>query len=116
MDLSDGLSTDLARLCTASQVGAKIHARKVPAVVIPAAAARKLGKSKLNPLQLALHAGEDYELLFTVSPRDAKKLHNAPGAPTLTPIGEITRNRQLILVAPDTREKPLKSQGWEPSW
>ena len=114
MDLSDGLSTDLARLCTASQVGAKIYARKVPAVVIPAAAARKLGKSKLDPLQLALHSGEDYELLFTVPPRDAKKLLHAPGAATLAPIGEITRNRQLILVAPDAREKPLKSQGWEP--
>jgi thiamine-monophosphate kinase len=114
MDLSDGLSTDLARLCTASKVGAKIYARKVPAVVIPAAIARQLGKSKLDPLQLALHTGEDYELLFTVSPRDVKKLHHAPGAATLTPIGEITRNRQLILVAPDAREKPLKSQGWEP--
>jgi thiamine-monophosphate kinase len=114
MDLSDGLSTDLARLCTASKVGAKIYARKVPAVVIPAAAARQLGKSKLDPLQLALHAGEDYELLFTVSPRKAKKLHHAPGAATLTPIGEITRNRRLILVAPDARDKPLKSQGWEP--
>jgi thiamine-monophosphate kinase len=112
MDLSDGLSTDLARLCTASKVGAKIYARKVPAVVIPAAAARQL--RKLDPLQLALHAGEDYELLFTVSPRKAKKLHHAPGAATLTPIGEITRNRQLILVAPDARNKPLKSQGWEP--
>jgi thiamine-monophosphate kinase len=114
MDLSDGLSTDLARLCTASKVGAKIYARKVPAVVIPAAIARQLGKSKLDPLQLALHAGEDYELLFTVSPRKAEKLHHAPGAATLTPIGEITRNRQLILVAPNARNKPLKSQGWEP--
>jgi thiamine-monophosphate kinase len=114
MDLSDGLSTDLARLCTASKVGAKIYASKVPHVVIPAAAAGKLTKRKLNPLQLALHGGEDYELLFTVPPRQAKKLNRAPGAATLTPIGEITRNRELILVASDGREKPLKSQGWDP--
>jgi thiamine-monophosphate kinase len=114
MDLSDGLSTDLARLCAASQVGAKIYASKVPHVVIPAAAAGKLTKRKLNPLQLALHGGEDYELLFTVPPRQAKKLNRAPGAATLTPIGEITRNRELILVASDGREKPLKSQGWDP--
>src|SRR5271170_3512770 len=114
MDLSDGLSTDMARLCTASQVGAKIYANKVPTVAIPAAAASKFRNRDLDPLQRALHAGEDYELLFTVSPRHAKKLRQAPGAATLTPIGEITRGRELILVAPDGKTKPLKSQGWDP--
>jgi thiamine-monophosphate kinase len=114
MDLSDGLSSDLASLCTASRVGARIYASKVPTVVIPAAAARKLSKRNLDPLQLALHSGEDYELLFTVSPRQAKKLRRAPGTASLTAIGEITRNRQLVLVAPDARERPLKPQGWDP--
>jgi thiamine-monophosphate kinase len=114
MDLSDGLSTDLARLCTASQVGAKIYTSKVPSAALPAAAARKLGNRKSDPLQRALHGGEDYELLFTVSPRQASKLGRAPGAAALTAIGEITRNRELILVANDGREEPLKSQGWDP--
>ena len=114
MDLSDGLSTDLARLCSASNVGAKIYVDKVPAVTIPPATARILGKRKLDPLQLALHGGEDYQLLFTLSPLQTKKLRRAPGAATLTAIGEITRNRQLILVAPDRHTKPLKSQGWDP--
>jgi thiamine-monophosphate kinase len=114
MDLSDGLSTDLARLCTASQVGAKIYASKVPTVVIPAAAVRKLNKRNLDTLQLALHGGEDYGLLFTIPPRQEKKLRRAPGASDLTPIGEITRSRQLILVANNGRETSLKSQGWDP--
>lgn len=114
MDLSDGLSTDLGRLCAASQVGAKIYASKIPSVTIPPAAARYLGKPKLDPLQLALHGGEDYELLFTVSSRQAKKLNGAPGAAALTAIGEITRKRELILVASNGREAPLKSQGWDP--
>jgi thiamine-monophosphate kinase len=114
MDLSDGLSSDLARLCTASKVGAKIYASKVPSVSIPPAAARKLGQYKLDPLQLALHGGEDYELLFTVSPRQAKNLSRAPGAASLTAIGEITRNRQLILVHPDGHNEPLESHGWDP--
>jgi thiamine-monophosphate kinase len=114
MDLSDSLSTDLARLCTASRVGARIYASKVPTVVIPPAAARKLGKPEPDPLQLALHGGEDYELLFTISPRQAKKLSRAPGAAILTAIGEITRNRQILLVAPDGVTKPLQSQGWDP--
>jgi len=114
MDLSDGLSTDLARLCAASQVGAKIYATKVPTAALPAAAARKLGNLKSDPLQRALHGGEDYELLFTVSPRQAKKLNRAPGAATLTAIGEITSNRQILLVAPDGITTPLQSQGWDP--
>jgi thiamine-monophosphate kinase len=114
MDLSDGLSTDLARLSAASQVGAKIYTSKVPTVVIPLEVARKLKNRKLDPVQLALHGGEDYELLFTLAPRHTKKLRGAPGASALTPIGEITRNRQLILIASDGQEKPLKSQGWDP--
>jgi thiamine-monophosphate kinase len=114
MDLSDGLSTDLARLYAASQVGAKIYTSKVPSVVIPATAARNLGQRKLDPLQLALHGGDDYELLFTVSPRQAKRLNRAPGSSALTPIGEITRDRELILVASNGRETPLKPQGWDP--
>jgi thiamine-monophosphate kinase len=114
MDLSDGLSTDLARLCTASKVGAKIYANKVPSVTIPAPVARKLGKRKLDPLQLALHGGEDYELLFTVPARHEDRLRQAPGATTLKPIGEITRDRQILLVAPDGKTRPLKSKGWDP--
>jgi thiamine-monophosphate kinase len=114
MDLSDGLSTDLARLCAASKVGAKIYAGKIPSVVIPAAVASSLGRRKLDPLQLALHGGEDYELLFTISPRQEKKLRRAPGASTPTAIGEITRNQQILLVAPNGKTKPLQSQGWDP--
>jgi thiamine-monophosphate kinase len=114
MDLSDGLSTDLARLCSASKVGAKIYASKVPSVAIPPEAARKLTNRNLDPLRRALHGGEDYELLFTVSSRQTKTLSQAPGATALTAIGEITRDRQLILVAPDGKTKPLQSQGWDP--
>jgi thiamine-monophosphate kinase len=114
MDISDGLSTDLARLCTASQVGANIWADKIPVVAIPAAASQTLGKRNLDPLQLALHGGEDYELLFTVSPRQAKKLREAPGASALTAIGEITRNRKIVLVHHGGRNQPLIPSGWDP--
>ncbi|MFZ3218313.1 MAG: thiamine-phosphate kinase [Candidatus Acidiferrales bacterium] len=114
MDLSDGLSTDLARLCAASKVGAKIYANKVPSVVIPAAAARVLGKRKLDPLQLALHGGDDYELLFTVPPHHVQKLTRASGAATLTPIGEITRGGKILLVQGNQRETTLKPGGWDP--
>jgi thiamine-monophosphate kinase len=114
MDISDGLSTDLARLSTASQVGAKIWADKIPVVAIPAAASKKLSNRNLDPLQLALHGGEDYELLFTVPPHQVKKLRNAPGSSALTPIGEITSTRKIILVDHDGRDQPLKPGGWNP--
>jgi thiamine-monophosphate kinase len=114
MDISDGLSTDLARLCVASQVGAKIYANKIPSVEITPAAAQKLGKRKLDALQLALHGGEDYELLFTVSPRHAKKLRDAPDASRLVLIGEITRNKRIVLVDSNGASQPLKPSGWDP--
>jgi thiamine-monophosphate kinase len=114
MDVSDGLSTDLARLCAASQVGAQIYVDKIPSAEIPAAAAQKLGNRKLDPLQFALHGGEDYELLFTIPPRQAKKIRQAPRATALTAIGEITHNKKIVLVRSDGRTQPLKPAGWDP--
>jgi thiamine-monophosphate kinase len=110
MDLSDGLSTDLPRLCDASGVGARITTAAIPTVRLPKEA-RSLGK---KPLDMALHGGDDYELLFTV-PR--KKLHHVPrsyrGLP-LTAIGEITPERALLLIGQDKREAPLPNRGWDP--
>ena len=79
MDISDGLSTDLARLCAASGVGARLWAERIPRVKIPAARTGLLRKRRLDPLQMALHGGEDYELLFTVPRKNVKRLRSAPG-------------------------------------
>jgi len=114
MDISDGLSTDLARLCRASHVGARIWAERVPHAAIPASLLRRLPQSRLDPLQLALHGGDDYELLFTVPPRQAKRLRRAPGFRDLTPIGEITRGKRIILLGADGAGSILKSGGWDP--
>jgi thiamine-monophosphate kinase len=62
---------------------------------------------------MALHGGDDYELLFTVSPRDEKKIRQAPNHSHLVAIGEITRNRKLQLVDAG-RRLPLKPLGWDP--
>ena len=118
MDISDGLSTDLNRLCTASRVGARIWADRVPCVRIPTARPGKSPKSltgvKLDPLELALDGGEDYELLFTVSPKNEKKLRRAPGFADLTLIGQIEHGTKVWLVGRDGKVKPLVSLGWDP--
>ena len=61
IDLSDGLASDIHRICEESNVGAIIEAKSVPL-------------SKGAPLKSALNDGEDFELLFTLSPREAKRL------------------------------------------
>jgi thiamine-monophosphate kinase len=114
IDSSDGLSTDLSRLCRASRVGARIRASRVPRVAIPPSVARRLRSLHPDSLQMALHGGDDYELLFTVPPRHVKRLRRAPGFRELTPIGEITGSKQILLIGDDGATKPLKPGGWDP--
>jgi thiamine-monophosphate kinase len=114
MDISDGLSTDLARLCSASRVGAQIDAHLLPSVTIPVTLLHAARKLKLNPLQMALHGGDDYGLLFTVPPRWTKRLQRAPEFSKLTCIGEITSGRKILLVNDDGSAAPLEARGWDP--
>lgn len=114
IDISDGLSTDLARLAEASGVGARVSIRPIPVAAVPKAASGQLGRRILDPLQMALHGGDDYELLFTVPPRYEKLLRAAPGFPDLRRIGEITRDRRLLLVDDRGKTAPLRPRGWDP--
>ena len=93
MDLSDGLSVDLPRLCIASGVGAEIDSDRIPVF----SAARRWG---CNPVELALHGGEDFELLFTVPPKKLTALQKSyPRTfPPLTRIGELTDNAGMVKV------------------
>jgi thiamine-monophosphate kinase len=110
MDLSDGLSSDLPRLCAASRVGARIVTSKLLKV--------KLGGEKspkdLDLTELALNGGDDYELLFTVRPSQARRLPAKFQGIPLNCIGEITRQRRLLLLEPGGREETLSARGWDP--
>jgi thiamine-monophosphate kinase len=102
IDLSDGLSVDLAHLCQESKVSARIHAAMVPT-------------AKGASLELALHGGEDYELLFTAPPR-AKVPAQIAGVP-VTGIGTI-RNRAnyssaIEIMGENGKVQPLREGGWE---
>lgn len=114
MDLSDGLSTDLARLCRASGVGARIWADRIPKVQVPSWLAEETHGGQLDPLHLGLHGGDDYELLFAVPKQLVRRLRNAPAAPRLTSIGTITRQRGILLVDANGRASPLRQAGWDP--
>jgi thiamine-monophosphate kinase len=114
MDISDGLSTDLARMCAQSRVGARVFADQVPSVKIPASIQRLTGMQRVRAEDLALHGGEDYELLFAVPPRRAARLRRAPGTRRITQIGEITRGRRVLLIDAAGVAKPLEPKGWDP--
>jgi thiamine-monophosphate kinase len=104
MDLSDGLSTDLPRLCAASGVGARVEKDSLPTASLAA---------ESEAQQLALHGGDDYELLFSVSPGNAARLPRRFHGLPLTPIGRITRE-QRILVESTRGSEPLRPGGWDP--
>jgi thiamine-monophosphate kinase len=110
MDLSDGLSSDLPRLCRASEVGARVAAEQLPFAVIGSARHSK----KFDLQQLALHGGEDYELLFTVARAKARRIPRTFHGLPLTPIGEITRTNTVQLRDGTGREQKLVPSGWDP--
>jgi thiamine-monophosphate kinase len=104
MDLSDGLSMDLPRLCAASGLGAGINGDSLP---VTALVARGEGK------KLALDGGDDYELLFTVERKNERRLPRKFRGLRLTRIGEITGGRG-VTVTDAGRSVPLRSGGWDP--
>lgn len=107
IDISDGLSSDLAHICEQSGVGAIISAEQIPLSRSLVMASSDLKKSKLD---YALSGGEDYELLFTAPSGKVRNLHSL-GIP-LVDIGEITQTRKLSLVDSRGVTVPLKPMGY----
>lgn len=104
IDTSDGLSTDLAHICEESGVGAEILAEAVPRAIV--------GKpSREVDLDLALHGGEDYELLFTAAA--SKRIPSRIAGVSITPIGRIARGKKILLRNCDGIAIELKPGGWE---
>jgi thiamine-monophosphate kinase len=110
IDISDGLSSDLAHLCRESNVGALIQSAQLP---IDKDVIKLCGRRALDPLALALHGGEDFELLFTVHPENAARLPKRVDGVAISRIGEITNEPGQIRIAEKNRVWDLEPQGFE---
>lgn len=104
IDISDGLSTDLAHICEESHVGAEIEAAAIPR-------ARVGSDRRAVDLELALHGGEDYELLFTapVAKRVPARIAGVP----ITRIGRILRRRGIRMLTANGTVEKTSPRGWE---
>jgi thiamine-monophosphate kinase len=110
MDLSDGLSSDLPRLCRASAVGARIQRDLLPCVAI----AGRDSLEKFDATEFALHGGDDYELLFTAAPKTVARIPNSIGRVAITRIGEITSRKSIVLAGESGVTEKLQNRGWNP--
>jgi thiamine-monophosphate kinase len=109
IDISDGLSSDLAHLCDESGVGATIDAASLPQHDY---VKQLCGRRALDPLALALHGGEDFELLFTVAPENAARLPKRVDGVSIARIGEVTDKAGSIRVREKNREWELQPEGF----
>ena len=109
IDLSDGLASDLQHILKESGVGAVIRSQQIPI--------SQLISTELSPaerLQKAISDGEDFELLFTVSPAEGQQLlKQNPLEIALTHLGEITAEQGAFLLEEDGSRISLERSGWQ---
>jgi thiamine-monophosphate kinase len=101
IDLSDGLSTDLAHICQESGVSAELDAARIPL-------------HQGATLQQALHGGEDYELLFTAAA--SARIPRSIAGVSVTCIGRMVgrhKSRATITLLTAEGCQPLIPEGWE---
>lgn len=106
MDISDGLSTDLNRICDQSGVGAMVEASALPI--------SEDAKLQADPLGAALNEGEDFELLFTLPPDQWDRLRSHWCDPlSLTAVGRVTDTGRMEIRMPDGNVIDLEPGGYE---
>ena len=117
IDLSDGLATDLRRLCAASGVAAEVDPSRLPLRSAAIAAAAQDGR---DPVDHALADGEDYELCFTLDAEVAKaSLPTEVDGVAITQIGRILEANEaaaespIWLVGADGQRQACEAVGWE---
>lgn len=108
IDISDGLASEIFHICKQSNTGALVEESKIP--IHPETEKMAL-KFRLDPITCALNGGEDYELLFSVDPKDLDKARNMND---IFMIGELVEAEQGIqLETTSGNRHVLKAQGWK---
>ncbi|HOZ50404.1 MAG TPA: thiamine-phosphate kinase [Chitinophagaceae bacterium] len=107
IDISDGLSSELLHICKQSEVGCTIYEEKLPIHDDTKLAADAFG---IAVTTCALNGGEDYELLFTISPADFEKVKECD---LFNIIGHITKPEEgKVLITNGNNRIELTAQGW----
>lgn len=109
IDVSDGLASEILHLSDQGKVGFRVYEDKIPLDPVTVSTAEELN---INPTMAALSGGEDYELLFTISPSDFDKIKNHPD---FTVIGHVVNeNEGNYMVLSGSHElAKLTAQGWD---
>lgn len=106
IDISDGLSVDLFNLCQESGCGAEIDQRKLPL-------SPELCFWQRKPYDFALHGGEDYQLLFSVTPESMDPLLKLQKKYRITCIGRMIRKKGTYLIDRRGIRKSLEEKGYQ---
>lgn len=107
IDVSDGLASEILHLSSQSKLGCRIYQNKIP---IDALVALRADDFKMEPTVCALNGGEDYELLFSINPKDYETIGKIAG---VSIIGHFTADgTNHIMIGNGDTEIEIKAQGW----
>ena len=106
IDVSDGLSVDLLHICDESGCGAEIDLWRLPL-------SPSLRYFQKRPLPLALHGGEDFQLLFSAAPRNLELISKLQTKFKITEIGRLTSKKGIFLIDRKGKKKSLEIKGYE---
>jgi len=111
-DISDGLASEIHEICKSSGVGCLIRAAGVPVDPRVREVAALAG---IDPVEWALFGGEDFELVFTVSPEHQERMYSSAGAAGIKvyQVGEITDSPEVVLKKADGEVVQLQRGGYD---
>jgi len=110
IDVSDGLTSDLNHVCRESQVGAEIFADKIPDLFDSEKFSSVFDSSEIK--NFVLNGGEDYELLFTVSPGKKNRVEKELAKSEFSLIGKVTATVEIIELNLGNKIEILEPKGF----